>query len=201
MAHFTTRRAQALAAAALLIVGGGVGAVAGRQLQPPIEMAPLHPVAIRSLPGSDGIVSIRARVAETYGDSFVADDGSARTLVDLGPGAGDRGLVADGQSVTVQGRFDRGRLHADFLVDAGGTVHALMPRGPHGPRPGRDGPPPAGPGAPPPPPPLAGPGAPPPPPGGPGAPPPAFAAAPPPAPGAMAPAAPPAPAPAATPAR
>ena len=147
----TSRRWQALAGAALLVIGGAAGTVAGHAFQRPIEMAPLHPITIRSLPGQSGIVTVRARVAETYGNKFVADDGSARTLVDLGRAGDEARLVTDGQTVTVQGRFDHSVLHASFLVDAGGSVHALGPVGhphhdrhgpppPHGPD-GRDGPP------------------------------------------------------------
>lgn len=145
------------AAIGLLAVGGVAGTVASHALQPPIEMAPLRPVAIASLPKSEGIVTIRGRVAETYGNKFVIDDGSARTLVDTGREGDDRALVANGMPVTVQGRFDRGFVHASFLVDQAGKVTALMPmHGPDGPMGGpphgHRGPPPARPDNAPPPP-------------------------------------------------
>ncbi|WP_404713079.1 hypothetical protein [Sphingomonas sp. MMS24-J13] len=155
----------ALGGAALLAVGGVAGTVAGHTMQPPIEMAPLHPVAIRALTSDGDVVTTKGRVAEVFGNKFVLDDGAGRALVDTGP-AGESGSLAPvGAPLTVQGRFDRGILHAHFLVDAGGKVTALggAERGRHGPREhGRDagpeddrrGPPPPPPGnAPPPPPP------------------------------------------------
>ena len=129
------------AALGLLVVGGVGGTVASHALQPVIEMAPLRPVAIAGLPKTDGIVTIRGRVVEIYGNKFVVDDGSGRTLVDTGRAGDDAILVATGAPVTVQGRFDRGFVHASFLVDAAGKVTALRPMGPpdHGPG-GRHGP-------------------------------------------------------------
>ncbi len=138
----------ALASIGLLGAGAIAGGVASHAMRPPIEMAPLHPVTIRSLPGKTGIVTIRGRVAETYGNKFVIDDGSARTLVDTGPAGDETPLVADGGAVTVQGRFEHGFVRASFLVDPAGTVTALgpvdRPHDHHGPRrgPGDDGPPP-----------------------------------------------------------
>lgn len=137
----TSRRIQAIAGAGLLVIGGAAGAGIGHALKPSIEMAPLHPATIRSLAQQSGIVSVRGRVAETFGKNFVADDGTGRTLVDLGPAGDEVALVALGQIVTVQGRFDRGVLHASFLVDGAGNVRAIGP-GDHPPRP-RRGPPPS----------------------------------------------------------
>lgn len=137
-----TRRLRIGAAAlGLLVVGGVGGTVASHALQPAIEMAPLRPVAIAALPKTDGIVTVRGRVVEIYGNKFVVDDGSGRTLVDTGRAGDDAILVATGAPVTVQGRFDRGFVHASFLVDAAGKVTALRPMGPpdHGPG-GRHGP-------------------------------------------------------------
>ncbi len=169
-------RSAALAAVALLAIGGGAGVIAMQATRPSVSMAPATPVAIRSL-SSSGIVTIRGRVAEIYGNKFVIADASGRALVDTGREGERGGLVTAGEPVTVQGSFDRGFVHAAFLVGPGNKVVALgplggPPRGRRGPRGGPDD----GPGAPPPPPPGAGPvgDAPPPsPPGaGPGAPPP-----------------------------
>jgi hypothetical protein len=157
-----SRRWQGPAGAGLLLIGLGVGAVAGHAARPAIEMAPTVATPIRTLADGTNIVSVRGRVAETYGNKVIMDDGTGRALVDFGPQGDRRALVQPGQVVTVQGRYDRSLLHAAFLVDASGKVEALGPLG---------GPPPHGPGAPPPPPPGAG-APPPPPPGGPGAPPP-----------------------------
>jgi cytochrome c-type biogenesis protein CcmE len=157
------RNRLALAAAGLLVVGGAAGAVTVAATRPSVTMAPATPVTIRSLQ-SDGIVTIRGTVAETYGNKFVMADRTGRALVDLGREGEGSDLVAVGQPVTIQGRFEDGFVHASFLVAPGGKVTALgpvggPPRGPHGPGgpgrdgPGRDGPDgPSGPGAPPPPP-------------------------------------------------
>ena len=154
-----------LVAAGLLALGGAAGAVVMAETRPSVSMAPAIPVAIRSL-SSTGIVTIKGRVAEIYGNKFILADGSGRALVDTGRQGNDRQLVIAGEPVTVQGRFERGFVHAAFLVGPDNTVIALgplggPPHGPRGPRGGAD----RGPGAPPPPPPGAdGDAAPPPPP-------------------------------------
>lgn len=151
----------ALIGAALLALGVGGGATVAQMTGPSVEMAPLNPVAIRSLSDTGSVVSVRGKVAEIYGPMVVLADGSGRALVELGPQGDGTGLVSAGQAVTVQGRFGRGMLHASFLVAADGKVVALRPLGPppHGPggpggpgdfrRPPRDGMPgaPGGPGA------------------------------------------------------
>jgi hypothetical protein len=193
--HWSPRNRMTLAAAALLALGAAGGAGAVQLTRPPIEMAPTVPTAVGRLAQTSGIVTVKGRVAEVYGDRFVLQDGSGRTLVAVGPGGAD---VQAGSALTVQGRYFDGQLHASYLVDGDGTVRAVgapPPPPPHGP--GAPPPPPGGPGAPPPPPPGAGPAMPPPP----------GAAVPPPAPGASgAPTAagavtPPPPAPSATQAR
>lgn len=169
-----------LAGAALLGLGvaGGAGAVS--LTRPAVEMAPTVPTAIARLPQSSGVVTVKGRVAEVYGNRFVVQDNSGRTLVDAGREG--QGVVSVGNPVLVQGRYDQGQLHARFLVDRAGAVREVgappppPPPAPHGPGagapppPGAGAPPPPGAGAPPPPPPGAG--APPPPPAGAGAPPP-----------------------------
>lgn len=173
--HWSPRNRMALGAAVLLALGAAGGAGAVQLTRPTVEMAPTVATPVARLAQTSGIVTVKGRVAETYGDRFVLQDGSGRALVDVGPAASG---VASGAALTVQGRYLDGQLHASYLVDGQGNVQAVgapppPPGGPHGPPP----PPPAGPGAPPPP---AGPGAPPPPP--PGAVPPAAGAVPPPPP-------------------
>ena len=182
-----------LIAAALLAVGVGGGATVAHMAAPSVEMAPANPVAIRSLADTGAIVTVRGKVAEVYGPAFILADGSGRALVEAGRHhgfiGGDAALVAVGQTVTVQGHFHDGTIHASFLVGADGTVTALRPMGPprggpggpegpgfrpdfrHGPHGGRGGPEGRGPdggpdgrpddaGAPPPPAPVAAPAAP-----------------------------------------
>lgn len=141
-----------LIGAGLLVIGGLGGAAVIAETRPFISMAPAVPVAIRTL-SSDGIVTVRGRVAEIYGNKFVVEDASGRALIDTGPEGGDAALVAAGQTVTVQGRFDDGFVHAAFLVTPTGKVVALGPIAgpPHGPHGHPQGGPDRGPGAPPPP--------------------------------------------------
>ena len=123
-----TRRSRltlTIAAAALVAAGGAAGAFALAETRPSVTMAPAVPVAIRSL-ASDGIVTVRGRVVEVYGNKFVMTDATGRALVDTGP-AGEDGLVKPGDPVTIQGRFDEGFLHAAFLVRSDGRVTALGP--------------------------------------------------------------------------
>lgn len=135
-----------IAAAALVAVGGGAGALAVGMSRPGVTMAPATPVAIGSLGSDSGIVTVRGRVAEIFGNKFVMADSTGRALIELGREGEDGTLVAIGEPVTVQGRFDRGSLHAAFLVKADGKVTALGPLGGpphdrhdrHGPA-GRDG--------------------------------------------------------------
>ncbi|MEH3100975.1 hypothetical protein [Sphingomonas adhaesiva] len=170
-----------LGAVALLALGAAGGAGAVSLTRPGVEMAPVVATPVAKLGDARGIVSVRGRVAEVYGNRFVVQDASGRTLVDAG--RGDSGLRT-GAPVLVQGRYDDGQLRARFLVDRAGGVREVGAPPPPPPPP----PPPRGAGSPPPPPPGAG--APPPPPGA-GAPPPPGAGAPPPPPGAGAPPPPP----------
>ncbi|PTS89651.1 hypothetical protein DBR17_02935 [Sphingomonas sp. HMWF008] len=172
----------AVVATALLAVGVGGGATFAQMSGPAVEMAPATPVAIKGLSDSESIVTVRGKVAEVYGGAFILADASGRALIETGPRHGFMGdaspLVSVGQTVTVQGRFRDGTVHASFLVGADGKVMALRPMGPprggpgwrHGPHGGPGGPEGRGPdrgpdggpddgpdgaGAPPPPPPAA----------------------------------------------
>lgn len=149
--RISPRHRLSLAAAALLAVGAAGGAGAVQLTRPPVEMAPAVPTAVAKLSQASGIVTVKGQVAETYGDRFVLQDGSGRALVDVGP-AGN--AVASGSTVTVQGRYVEGQLHASFLVDGRGNVQAVGAP-PHPPHDHRGPPPPPliGPGVPPPPPP------------------------------------------------
>lgn len=194
--HLSQRGRLGLGAAVLLALGGAGGAGAVSLTRPTIEMAPTIPTAIGKLPTSSGIVTVKGRVAEVYGDRFIVQDGSGRAMVAGGRGA--RGAVTAGSAVMVQGRYDDGQLHASYLVDPQGRITDVAPPPPppgrgHG-GPGHDGPPPPPPGAGAPPPPPPGAGAPPPPPGAGAPPPPPAGAGAPPPPGAGAPPPPPPPA-------
>ncbi|MDB5671907.1 MAG: hypothetical protein JWO25_2866, partial [Alphaproteobacteria bacterium] len=129
----------ALAGAALLAAGGALGAGAAVSTRPVVAMAPGAPVPIGSLAAAsrpwlgEPVVTVRGRIAETYGHQFVLADGSGRTLVDIGPRGEAAARLAAGQAVTVQGRFDGGIVHARFLVGPDGRVAALGRGRGHGP--------------------------------------------------------------------
>jgi hypothetical protein len=197
------------AAFAVLIAGAaaGAGGVKVAQRWQPQSVMLLQPTAINRLAAGDS-VAVKGSVAEIFGNKFVLDDGTGRALIDLGPRGEDSDAVIKGETVTVQGMFDRGIVHARIVSHADGRNEAFdspppppdappPPRPPGAPPPRADVPPPPPPGAPPLPPRADAP-PPPPPPGMPPAradvPPPPPPGAPPPPPRADAPPPPPPPA-------
>jgi hypothetical protein len=119
----------------LLAVGGAVGALANGAVRPAIAMAPVHATAIKSLAEGSGIVTIKGRVAERYGNQFVIEDATGKALIDAGRAGENESLAPKGSIVSVQGQFDNGALRPSFLVEPSGAVIALGPIGPggHGP--------------------------------------------------------------------
>ncbi|WP_294644271.1 hypothetical protein [uncultured Aureimonas sp.] len=95
-------------------------------------------------------VGIAGQVAEIYGNKFVVSDGAGKALVETGR-AGEGGkLVTAGETVTVQGRFRDGFLHATAIRHADQRIDELDPPPPprHGPKHGPRDAGPAGPDAP-----------------------------------------------------
>lgn len=144
-----SQRAKAATAIALLAIGAVGGASAASLIRPGIEMAPAVPTPVSKLSAATGIVSVKGRVAEVYGDRFIIEDSSGRMMIDAG--RDDRLTIAKGDAIGVQGRYDDGQLRASFITDASGQVEQVGPRGRHGGGPrdhGRhhrlDGPPPPG---------------------------------------------------------
>jgi len=133
-------RAAAILGGVLLLSGGAAaGALAIEATRPAVTMAPATPVAIRTL--SDGIVTVRGRAVELFGNKLVIEDATGRALVDLGREGEDGGLVTIGQRVTAQGRFEHGFVRAAFLVGPDNKVRALGPlAGPPKHDPGERGP-------------------------------------------------------------
>jgi len=117
------------AVAVALAVGVAGGAVAMKMVRPTAELAPMTPVAISAMPTS-GLVTIKGTVAEIYGNKFVLQDDSGKALVETGPAGEGGGLVTQNEAVTVQGRFDRGFVHASYLVDKDGKAQELRAPGP-----------------------------------------------------------------------
>ena len=137
MTWWTPRTRMGLAAAALVAAGAAGGAGAVSMTRPDVTMAPTVATPIARLAASSGIVTVKGRVAEIYGDRMIVQDATGRTMV-----AGNREVAATlarGSAVMVQGRYDDGQLRAAYLVDPAGQVTEMGPR--HGPGgPGRDGP-------------------------------------------------------------
>lgn len=92
------------------------------------------PTAISDLRDMSAI-TVQGRVAERFGNVFILEDASGRTLVETGADGDRRDLVSVGDEVRVEGRFDRGQLHAEAMTVGGGDRVAI-----ERPLPGRDGP-------------------------------------------------------------
>ena len=139
---------------------GAVAGAGGMQLAQRFRTQPvllLQPVGINAL--QDGATgAVKGQVADVFGNAFVVQDGTGRMLVETGPRGEGRTLVAPQETVTVQGRFERGKLHAQLLVHADGRAEGFGPKPPPPFPPRADmAPPPAlGAAPPPPPPPPAG---------------------------------------------
>lgn len=137
MTWWTPRARMGLTAAALVAAGAAGGAGAVSMTRPAVTMAPTVATPIARLAASSGIVTVKGRVAEIYGDRMIVQDATGRTMV-----AGNREVgatLARGSAVMVQGRYDDGQLRAAYLVDPVGQVTEVGPR--HGPGgPGRDSP-------------------------------------------------------------
>ena len=113
---------------AILALGAAAGAGAMKLTRPSLELAPTTPVAISAVQDWS-LVTVKGKVAEVFGNKFIVQDDSGRALVETGP-AGDGGkLVALNEAISVQGRFERGFLHATYIVRQDGSVEALGPAG------------------------------------------------------------------------
>lgn len=127
---------------AVLMAGAALGAGGTRLAQrwQPQNVVLLEPARIDSL--QDGAsIAVKGNVAEIFGNRFIVQDGSGRALVDTGPRGEDSTVVTKGETVTVQGLFDRGAIRADIISHADGRNEAFgPPRGPGGPGEPDDGP-------------------------------------------------------------
>jgi uncharacterized protein YdeI (BOF family) len=133
--------------AAVLAVGAAGGAGAYRHIQKshPQSVLLLQPAPIALMTDS-AVVAVKGQIAEIFGNKFIIQDDSGRTLVDTGPRGESGKPVAKGETITVQGRFDNGFIHADVVTRADGTSEAFgpptRPRPEHGPGADRGPPPP-----------------------------------------------------------
>ncbi|WP_128566580.1 DNA-binding protein, partial [Methylobacterium crusticola] len=115
------------AALAAPLALGAVGLSLARQ--GPAPLTPVAPVAIQALVPS-GAIAARGEVAEVYGGTFILQDATGRALVETGRAGEGGGLVARGETVTVQGRFDKGALRAAALTHGDGRRVVLARGGP-----------------------------------------------------------------------
>ncbi len=125
------RRGLVVGALALPLALGAAGLSFAQKGE--VATTPLEPVAISALAPS-GAVAARGEVAEIFGNKFILQDATGRTLVETGRQGEGGDLVRKGETVTVSGRFEKGFLHAAALVRADGTTTRLKPAG--GPPPG-----------------------------------------------------------------
>jgi uncharacterized protein YdeI (BOF family) len=95
-----------------------------------VQPTPVPPTAVSTLAPS-GSIAVKGEVAEIFGNKFVIQDGTGRALVETGREGEDGKLVTKGETVTVQGRFERGFLHAKLIIRADGKPMVLgRPGGP-----------------------------------------------------------------------
>jgi len=117
----------ALPVLAFALGAGAMGAVVAHR--PAAIALTLAPTPVASL-HEGSAVALKGQVAELFGDKFILQDESGRALVDTGPeGEGDK-LVTSSETVTVQGRFDDGFVHAAAIMHADGRNDILGPPGP-----------------------------------------------------------------------
>ena len=119
---------------AVLVLGAVGGATANRYIQHhrPQAVLLLQPAPIAQLKDRSP-VAVKGQVAEVFGNKFIVQDDSGRTLVDTGPRGEGGKPVTKGETVTVQGQFNNGSIHAIVMTRADGTSEAFGPAGhPHG---------------------------------------------------------------------
>ena len=117
--------AGALVAACAL--GAGAGALAEHGRRPVmVALAPAPIVGMKDW----SQVAVKGQVAEVFGNAFILADASGRALIDTGPGGDGGQLVAKDETVTVQGRFERGSVRAVALQFGDGRTVMVGPPGP-----------------------------------------------------------------------
>lgn len=113
----------------------GVGVVAGAsatRLMVRHEAQPLMPPIAISAMTDGNVAAIKGKVTDVFGNKFVVEDATGRTLVETGRAGKGGSLVTRDDILTVQGRFDNGFMRGSMIVHADGRTDIL--RGPDGPR-------------------------------------------------------------------
>ncbi|GBU17801.1 MULTISPECIES: DNA-binding protein [Methylobacterium] len=116
------RRTLAIGAVGAALVAGAAGLSSAQTVIP----TTVPPIAISALAPS-GATAVKGEVAEIFGNKFVVQDSSGRALVETGREGEGGMLVTKGESVTVQGRFEKGFLHARVLTRGDGTIVRMGP--------------------------------------------------------------------------
>ncbi|GEO99360.1 DNA-binding protein [Methylobacterium haplocladii] len=125
------RRGLVVGALAIPLAVGAVGLSLAQRGEASLDS--IAPVAISALAPS-GAVAAKGEVAEIFGNKLIIQDGTGRALVETGRQGEDGTLARKGETITVQGRFENGFLHARLLTHGDGSVVRLGPAG--GPPPG-----------------------------------------------------------------
>ena len=130
------RRRTAIAAALIGAFAVGAGATALAQRGRAVTFVALTPAPITAMKDWSP-VAVKGQVAEIFGNKFVIQDDGGRALVETGRQGEGGGLVAKSETVTVQGRFEHGFIHAVAIQHADGRNDVVAPPGPppHPPRP------------------------------------------------------------------
>ncbi|MCW6507566.1 hypothetical protein [Lichenifustis flavocetrariae] len=121
------RTALGAALLAACAVGAGATAIAQRGQRP--IMVSLPPAPIASMKDWSP-VAVKGQVAEIFGNKFILADDSGRALIETGPQGEGGTLVAKSETVTVQGRFEHGFVHAVAIQHGDGSSVVLGPPGP-----------------------------------------------------------------------
>ncbi len=121
------KRRLGVAALTLPLLAGSTLAFA-QSATPPAPPAP-RTAAVNELRDMNDL-RLEGRVAEVFGNRFVLEDATGRTLVELGPRAERGDLVKVGDTVSVDGRFTRGQIDARSISVGGGERIALERRAP-----------------------------------------------------------------------
>jgi hypothetical protein len=110
-----------------LMLAAGLTAMAGLRRQ--IAIAPMTPAPIAVMRDWSP-VAVKGQVAEVFGNKFIVQDETGRALVETGPEGEGGKLVAPSETVTVQGSFERGFIHAVAISHADGRTDIVGPPAP-----------------------------------------------------------------------
>lgn len=121
------RTAIGAAVVAAFAVGAGATAIAQRGHQP--VLVSLTPAPITAMKAWSP-VAVKGQVAEIFGNKFILADESGRALIETGRQGEGGTLVTPSETVTVQGRFEHGFVHAMAIQHADGRTDMVGPVGP-----------------------------------------------------------------------